>query len=72
MNGLLFTPGYFIGRLGKERVRLLKRGDIEIPSDLQGKLYENYDLAGAWKMKICKELIAVGIYVDIEAVANKL
>jgi predicted nucleotide-binding protein len=71
-QNVILEVGYFIGRLGKERVRLLKKGEIEIPSDLQGILYENYDEAGAWKMKICKELIAVGIHVDMKAVAEKL
>jgi len=71
-QNVILEIGYFIGRLGKERVRILKKGDIEIPSDLQGILYENFDSSGAWKMKLCKELIAVGIYVDIETVASKI
>ena len=71
-QNVILEIGYFIGRLGKERVRLIKKGSIEIPSDLSGILYENYDSAGAWKLKLCKELIAVGIYVDMEAVTNKL
>lgn len=71
-QNVILEIGYFIGKLGKERVRILKKGDIEIPSDLQGILYENFDINGVWKMKICKELIAVGIYVDIENIAKKL
>lgn len=71
-QNVILEIGYFIGKLGKERVRLLKKGEIEVPSDLQGVLYEKYDKGGTWKMKICKELIAVGIYVDIEAIASKL
>jgi predicted nucleotide-binding protein len=71
-QNVILEIGYFIGKLGKERVRILKKGEIEIPSDLHGILYENYDKLGAWKMKICKELIAVGIFVDIESVASKL
>ncbi|WP_025865011.1 TIR domain-containing protein [Prolixibacter bellariivorans] len=71
-QNVILEIGYFIGQLGKERVRLLKKGDTEIPSDLQGILYENYDSAGAWKMKICKELIAVGIFVDIKSIASTL
>lgn len=70
-QNVVLEIGYFIGLLGKERVRLLKKGDIEIPSDLQGILYEKYDDSGAWKVKLCKELIAVGIYADIEAVVQK-
>ncbi len=71
-QNVILEIGYFIGKLGKERVRILKKGQIDIPSDLQGILYENYDIDGAWKIKICKELIAAGIYVDIEYIANKL
>jgi len=71
-QNVILEIGYFIGKLGKERVRILKKGNTEIPSDLQGILYENYDASGAWKMKICKELMAVGIYVRIENVARKL
>ena len=71
-QNVILEIGYFIGRLGKERVRILKKDDIDIPSNLQGILYENFDASGAWKMKLCKELLAVGIYVDIETVASKI
>jgi len=71
-QNVILEVGYFIGRLGKERVRILKKGETEIPSDLQGILYENHDISGAWKMRLCKELMAVGIFVDIESVAKTL
>lgn len=67
-QNVILEIGYFLGKLGKSRVRLLKKGDVEMPSDLSGVLYENYDEAGSWKIKICKELQAVGIFVDLEAV----
>jgi hypothetical protein len=34
--------GWFWGRLGRRRVLLLVRGDVEIPSDLDGIEYHNY------------------------------
>ena len=71
-QNVILEIGYFMGKLGKERVRILKKGDIDIPSDLQGILYENYDKSGAWKIKICKELMSVGIFVDMETVMNKM
>ena len=71
-QNVILEVGYFIGRLGKERVRILKKGETEIPSDLQGILYENHDNSGAWKMRLCKELMAVGIFVVIESVAKTL
>jgi len=69
-QNVILEIGYFMGKLGKERVRLLKKGDVEIPSDLQGVLYENYDKAGAWKFKLLKEIQAVGIYVNMQEVAS--
>jgi Predicted nucleotide-binding protein containing TIR-like domain len=34
--------GWFWGRLGRERVLLLLKGELELPSDLSGLLYESY------------------------------
>jgi len=69
-QNVILEMGYFVGLLGKERVRLLVKGDIEIPSDLYGILYERYDEPGAWKARLLKELIAAGIFVDLAAVIN--
>jgi predicted nucleotide-binding protein len=69
-QNVILEIGYFLGKLGKSRVRVLKKGDVEIPSDLSGVLYENYVPVGSWKIKLCKELQAVGIFVDLEAVIN--
>lgn len=71
-QNVILEIGYFMGQLGKERVRLIVRDNIEIPSDLQGILYEKYDGSGAWKLRILKELIAAGIYADIRSVLEKL
>ncbi|WP_139921103.1 TIR domain-containing protein [Hymenobacter sp. DG01] len=66
-QNVIMEIGYFLGKLGKSRLRMIVKGDVEIPSDLQGILYEKYDSAGAWKVKLMKEMQAVGIYVDIQA-----
>jgi len=71
-QNVILEIGYFMGQLGKSRVRLLVSEGVEIPSDLQGILYEKYDAAGQWKMKILKELRAAGIYVDLEAAISSL
>jgi predicted nucleotide-binding protein len=34
--------GWFWGRLGRESLLLLRKGEVEIPSDLQGLLYYSY------------------------------
>jgi predicted nucleotide-binding protein len=71
-QNVVLEIGYFMGRLGKERIRLLIQDQVEIPSDLNGILYEKYDNSGAWKMKILKELQAVGIYVNFENVLQSI
>ena len=69
-QNVILELGYFLGKIGKERIRIIVRDNVEIPSDLQGILYEKYDSAGAWKMKLLKEIQAVGIYVDLNAVVS--
>lgn len=66
-QNVILEIGYFIGKLGKERLRMIVKGDVEIPSDLWGVLYEKYDAGGAWKIRLLKEMQAVGIYVDLQA-----
>ena len=65
-QNVILEIGYFLGRLGKERLRMIVKGNVEIPSDLYGILYEKHDESGAWKIKLLKEMQAVGIYVDIQ------
>lgn len=66
-QNVVLEIGYFMGVLGKERLRLLVKDGVTVPSDLSGILYEKHDSSGAWKSKILKELQAAGIYVDIQA-----
>jgi predicted nucleotide-binding protein len=70
-QNVILEIGYFMGLLGKDRVRLLVKGDIDIPSDLYGILYEKYDEAGSWKARIAKELIAAGVFIDLPAIVNQ-
>jgi predicted nucleotide-binding protein len=63
-QNVLFEFGYFIGKLGRNRVCALVEGDIEIPSDYQGVVYIALDQAGYWKFDLVRELKAVGFDVD--------
>jgi predicted nucleotide-binding protein len=71
-QNVILEIGYFMGKLGKERVRLIMRDNVEIPSDLQGVLYEKYDSSGQWKVKLMKEMMHAGFYVDMNAVIKVL
>ena len=51
---------WFAGRLGRDRVCALKKGDIEMPSDFAGVGYTDMDDRGAWKQELMREVQAAG------------
>ncbi|MEW5421932.1 nucleotide-binding protein [Amorphus sp. 3PC139-8] len=63
-QNVILELGYFIGRLGRSRVIALKQGDIEIPSDFHGVVYEPFASGGAWKSAVGRELQAAGFTID--------
>lgn len=64
-QNVLLELGFFIGLLGRGRVAPIKVGDLEVPSDVDGIVYIDYDSGGAWKLRLAKELKAAGIEVDM-------
>lgn len=62
-QNVILEIGYFIGVLGIDRVRMLVKDNIDIPSDLSGILYEKYTEDHEWKDRLLKEIEASGIYV---------
>lgn len=63
-QNVLLELGYFIGRLGREKVCALKRGELEIPSDFAGVVWETMDSHGSWKQALARELEAAGHSID--------
>jgi predicted nucleotide-binding protein len=63
-QNVVLELGYFVGRLGRKHVCALKRGDLEIPSDFGGVVYETFDTSGGWKQALGKELKAAGYEID--------
>jgi predicted nucleotide-binding protein len=63
-QNVVLELGYFIGRLGRDRVCALKRGEVEIPSDFHGVVYEQFDASGSWKLALGRELRAAGFEID--------
>ena len=63
-QNVIFEFGYFIGKLSRERVYALVKGDVEKPSDYNGVLYIPLDDSDGWKMKLVKELQSAGFEVD--------
>ena len=71
-QNVILEIGYFIGVLGRDKVRILVKGDVDIPSDLQGIIYEPFDDTGNWRIRLLREIREAGIPVDIERVISKL
>ena len=63
-QNVVFEFGYFIGKLGRERVCALSNRDVEKPSDCDGILYVPLDNEDGWKMQLLRELKAAGFAVD--------
>jgi predicted nucleotide-binding protein len=51
---------WFAGRLGREKVCALVKGDIEMPTDFAGVVYTPLDDHGGWKAKLLQELSEAG------------
>lgn len=63
-QNVLLELGFFIGRLGRSKVCALKRGDLEIPSDFAGVVWQTMDASNGWKTALGRELEAAGHQID--------
>ena len=64
-QNVIFELGYFIGRLGRNRVCALYRPGVEIPSDYSGVLYVELDERGGWRLELAIEMKAAGFPIDM-------
>lgn len=60
-QNVVFEAGFFMGKLGRERVVLLADSGIEIPSDLKGVVYSS---TADWKIDMLRELKAMGYSIN--------
>ena len=67
-QNVIFELGYFIGKLGRDRVVALYKSSVEIPSDYSGVLYIEYNSSNNWEIQLCKELKAVGFNIDLNKI----
>ena len=64
-QNVVLELGYFLGRLGRDRVCALYRGELQLPSDCMGVIYIPFDSGGGWRLQLAKELKAAGFSVDM-------
>ena len=60
--------GFFLRRLGRERVCVVYESGVELPSDLSGILYVQYDSGKSWMYAVAEAMNAAGYEVDLNAV----
>ena len=63
-QNVVLELGYFIGRLGRDRVCAMTKGDVELPSDYTGIVYISLDDLATWKGELARELKAAGFEVN--------
>lgn len=61
-QNVVFEHGYFIAKYGRKNVAAILKENIEIPSDISGIVYINYD---NWRLDLAKELKTAGFEVDL-------
>lgn len=66
-QNVIFEHGLLVGKLGMSKVIALKKSDqfLEMPNDLSGVIYEQYDSSGSWQYRIAKEIKAQGYNIDL-------
>jgi predicted nucleotide-binding protein len=69
-QNVVFELGFFIGKLGPERVAALIKGDIELPSDYDGVVYISLDRED-WQSKLGTELQDAGYNFDWNRVMRR-
>lgn len=62
-QNVILEMGYFLGAIGRERIFILKKNEVEDTSDMNGVVYHTFN-SGSWQYELCKELKESGYEVD--------
>lgn len=63
-QNVILELGYFMGKLGRNKVCAFKSDKLEIPTDFSGVIWNPLDSIGAWKYTLLKELKEAGYDLD--------
>lgn len=69
-QNVVLEMGYFVGKLTRQRVCVLYKGGVELPSDILGVVYHPVDEADGWKLSVAKELKASGYSIDLNKIVS--
>ena len=67
-QNVILELGYFMGKLGRKgHVCVLKKGDIEEPSDILGVIYKEYRSSDdSWKYQLAREMKSCGYNISLD------
>ena len=69
-QNVVLELGYFMGKLGRERVCPLFKGGVEKPSDIDGVVYVPMDSSNGWQLKLGIEMKQAGLPIDLNELAQ--
>lgn len=69
-QNVVLELGFFVAKLGRSKTLVLTKGDLELPSDFSGVVYESVDKGDGWKLKLAQELKSAGFDVDLNGALN--
>lgn len=69
-QNVVLELGMFLAKLGRENVAILHKGELELPSDINGLIYIPFqNSVQEAKNKLAASLQKAGFYIDIEALS---
>jgi predicted nucleotide-binding protein len=68
-QNVVLELGFFMAALGRDRLCVLYKGGVDVPSDYSGVLYEEVDSKGAWRFRLATEIKSAGVEVDLNKAA---
>jgi predicted nucleotide-binding protein len=71
-QNVILELGFFLGTLDRTQIILIYKDmeNFEIPSDLRGVLYINFDPYGGWKTELCRELNGIGYEINLNKITK--
>lgn len=67
-QNVIFELGFFFGKLGRNKVAVLYKKGVSVPSDYSGIVYIEMDINNGWQLPLAREIKKAGLDVDL----NKL
>ncbi|ABD79977.1 nucleotide-binding protein containing TIR -like protein domain-like protein [Saccharophagus degradans 2-40] len=66
-QNVVLELGYFCGSLGRDKVCVLYKDEVEIPSDYLGVIYMPFGSGDSWHFKLAREMKSAGLDIDLNS-----